>query len=82
MKLKVECYAGRKADERPVRFWIDGEHYRVEAVLDQWYGPDSAFYKVRAEGNLWILRQKISTPEGRWELVSFCRAEASADPSL
>ena len=43
MKVDVECYAGRKADERPVRFWLEGKQYWVEDVLDQWYEPDSIF---------------------------------------
>ena len=73
--MRVECYSGGKADERPIRFWIDGTHYQVEAVLDQWYDPESLFYKVRADdGNLYILRQWTSTPEGEWELVSFRQA--------
>lgn len=75
MKLRVECYSGRRADERPVRFWLEGSEYRVEAVLDQWYDPETIFYKVRADdGNLYILRQQTSTPDGQWELVSFRRA--------
>ncbi len=72
MKLNVECYAGRKADERPIRFRLEGRQYLVETVLDQWYGPESIFYKVRADdGNLYILRQQTSTPYGKWDLVSF-----------
>jgi hypothetical protein len=75
MRLSVECYSGRKADERPVRFWLEGEPYLVETVLDQWYGPGSVFYKVQADdGNLYILRQQTSTLDGTWELVSFRRA--------
>ena len=71
MKLNVECYAGRKADERPVRFRLEGRQYLVEAVLDQWYGPESLFFKVRADdGNLYILRQQTSMPDGTWDLVS------------
>ena len=71
MKLNVECYSVRKADERPVRFWLEGRQYVVETVVDQWYDPESIFYKVRAEdGNLYILRQQTSTPDGRWDLVS------------
>jgi len=39
---------------------------------DQWYEPESISYKVRADdGNLYILRQKTSMPDGTWELVSF-----------
>jgi len=72
MKLEVECYAGRKADERPVRFRLEGRQYLVAAVLDQWYDPEAVFYKVRADdGNFYILRQQTSTPAGEWELISF-----------
>jgi hypothetical protein len=72
MNLNVECYSGRKADERPVRFRLEGKEYFVEALLDQWYNPESISYKLRADdGNLYILRQQTSTPNGTWDLVSF-----------
>jgi len=72
MKLEVDCYSGRKADERPVRFRLDGHEYMVEELLDQWYGPEAVFYKVRADdGNLYILRQQTSAPDKPWVLVSF-----------
>jgi hypothetical protein len=72
MKLNVECYAGRKADERPVRVQLEGRQYLVETVLDQWYGPETIFFNVRADdGNLCILRQQTSMPDGTWDLVSF-----------
>lgn len=75
MRLEVECYAGRKPDERPLRFCLHGHAYVVEEVLDQWYGADSTFYKVRADdGNLYILRQQTSIPDGPWDLVSFRRS--------
>jgi hypothetical protein len=72
MRLDVDCYSGRKADERPVRFSLDGHSYLVEEVLDQWFGTESTFFKVRADdGNLYILRQQTTTPDGTWDLVSF-----------
>jgi hypothetical protein len=73
MQLEVECYSGRKGDERPVRFRM-GEHaYIVDQLLDQWYGPDDTYFKVQADdGNLYILRQQTST--GEWNLESFRRA--------
>jgi len=77
IKLTVECYSGRKTDERPVRFRFGERQYQVEAVLDQWYEPESVFYKVRADdGNLYILQQETSMPEGAWSLVSFRQQEA------
>jgi len=72
MKLEVECHSGHKADERPARFRLDGRQYVVKEVLDQWYDPEGISYRVRAgDGNLYILRQRTSTPSGEWDLVSF-----------
>jgi hypothetical protein len=59
MRVEVECYSGRKADERPVRFRLDGHEYIVEEVLDQWDGPEQVFFKVRADdGKVYILRTR------------------------
>lgn len=70
MRLQVQCYAGCKADERPVRFRMGDNDYMVEEILDQWYGPEDQFYKVRADdGNLYILRQNLD--DGQWSLESF-----------
>ena len=75
MKLQVECYSGYKAEERPVIFRIDGHEYRVEEVLDQWYGPTDAWFKVRVhDGNLYILRRRTCVPHSEWDLVSFRQA--------
>lgn len=72
MKLQIDCYSGRKAEERPVRFCLEGHTYLVEELLDQWYGPEDIFFKVRADdGNLYILKKQTATPEGTWSLVSF-----------
>jgi hypothetical protein len=72
MRVRVECYSRRKADERPVRFWLDERAFLVDEVLDQWYGPSDAFFKVRADdGNLYILRQSQSAPEDAWSLEAF-----------
>lgn len=72
MKLQVECYAGQKAGERPVRFRLDDRDYMVEELLDQWYGPDDVFFKVRADdGNLYVLRHKSATNEDAWHLEAF-----------
>jgi hypothetical protein len=62
VKLRVECYSGGRADERPLRFQI----------ADQWYGPEDLFFKVRAsDGNLYILRRRGMGPEPEWTLESF-----------
>ena len=78
MKLRVECYSGTKADERPVRFYLGDRALFVEEVLDQWYGPNDLFFKVRADdGNLYILRNHRSALEGAWSLESFREVKPS-----
>ena len=73
MRLEVQCYAGYKADEWPTSFQLGQRAYAVVEVLDQWYGPDDIFYKVRADdGNLYILRHSGQT--GDWTLESYRRA--------
>ncbi len=68
----MECHSGQKADERPIRFRLEGREYVVREVLDQWYGPEHAFFKIRGDdGNLYILRHETSVPDGDWDLVSF-----------
>lgn len=75
MQVEVDCYSGYKADERPVRFRLDGHEYLVEEMLDQWYGQNESFFKVRADdGNLYILSHGSLAQTGRWRLVSFRRS--------
>jgi uncharacterized protein (UPF0128 family) len=72
MRVKVECYSGRKADERPLRFRLDGHEYSVQEVIDEWYGPHSVFFKVRAQdGNVYILQRRSFGLEDAWSLESF-----------
>jgi hypothetical protein len=72
--MQVQCYAGAKADERPVRFQLDDHAYFVEEVLDQWYGPEDTYFKVLAEdGNVYILCHH--PPTDTWSLESFRRGE-------
>jgi hypothetical protein len=73
LTLKVECYAGYRADERPLRFTPQtaaGRTYQVKEVLDQWYGVGYRCFKVRADdGAVYIL--KHTETEDIWTLESF-----------
>jgi len=73
LSLKVECYAGYKAEERPLRFRSqspDARSFEVKEVLDQWYGPEYQCFKVRADdGNRYVLRH--SAKDDAWTLDSF-----------
>jgi hypothetical protein len=77
--LKVECYAGYKADQRPVRFSLHGDQpqggpsFEVIEILEQWYGPDHQGFKVLADdNNVYVLRHHPS--EAIWTLDTFTRS--------
>jgi hypothetical protein len=74
LELRVECYAGYKADEKPTRFYIGEGRYEVEEVLDQWYSPNDTYFRVRADdGNIYVLRHTEHGSEDVWTLESFRR---------
>jgi hypothetical protein len=74
--LNVACHAGYKGDERPIRFRLgDTEHF-IEEILDQWYGPDDAYFKVKVGGGgVYTLRRSLAlaSQESEWVLEGFRR---------
>jgi hypothetical protein len=56
-EIRVECYAGYRADQRPLRFLLCGRLFEIREVEDQWYSPGAIYFRVRAEdGNFYVLR--------------------------
>jgi hypothetical protein len=73
-RIRVECYAGYKGAERPVRFHLSGREYAVEEVVDQWYSPEATWFRVRADdGNLYVLRRAEDPLEEVWTLEAFLK---------
>jgi hypothetical protein len=67
--VKVECYAGHKSDERPVRVVVGERVEEVRSVEDRWYSPGATYFRVVVEGgDRYILRhddvQDVWTLEG------------------
>jgi hypothetical protein len=45
----------------PLRFQLDNRDLRVEEILDQWWGEDAIYFKVRADDDkLYILKHKAA----------------------
>ena len=66
--LRVKTYSGHRADERPVSFSLGERELRVVELLDRWYGPDYAYFKLRADdGNVYLLRHQMAND--CWEMV-------------
>jgi len=69
-EISVQCYSGYKANERPVSFQLGDKSFKVERIIDQWYGPDYIYFKLLADdGNIYIL--KYNELKDEWELEFF-----------
>lgn len=68
--VSVECYAGYRADERPLRFTLRGRAYHVQDLDGRWYSPGATYFRVRAEdGNFYVLRHDEA--QDFWSLDGF-----------
>ena len=68
--LKVECYASSKLNERPVAFSLSNSRYKVEEIIDRWYGEGSRYFKIKADDdNIYLL--KYDERKDRWEWVFY-----------
>ena len=79
-EMHVECYAGYRGDERPLRFTFRGHTYEIENIDDQWHSPDATYFRVRAQdGNFYVLRH--DNGHDSWRLDGYRAAKrVAADP--
>jgi hypothetical protein len=69
-EIRVQCYAGYRADERPQRFTLGGRELFVDELDGQWYTPLAMFFRVRADdGNYYVLRH--DEVQDSWTLDAF-----------
>jgi len=68
--IHVECYAGHRADERPLRFSIRAREFQVDELDGRWYSPEASYFRVRAnDGNYYVLRHHEA--QDFWTLDGF-----------
>ena len=68
--VKVVCYAGYRAEETPMRFYLGERCIEVMDVLDRWLDPAHRYFKLRGDDNgIYILRHSIN--EDCWEMTLF-----------
>lgn len=74
--MRVECYAGYQADERPARLDLGGTLVDVERIEDRWYSPGASFFRVVVTGgDRYLLRHELG--QDLWSIEGF-RARPSA----
>ena len=70
LEIHVECYAGYRSDQRPLKFTLGCKILGIESVEDQWYSPNALYFRVRADdGNTYVLRHDEECD--RWYLEAF-----------
>ena len=68
--IRVECYAGHRADEVPRRFFIGQRAIGVCEIVDRWLEPAHSYFKLRGDdAGIYILRHDEAS--GVWELILF-----------
>ena len=69
-EMRVECYAGYRADQRPIRFSLRGRTFEIMEVEDQWYSPGAIYFRVRTQdGAYFVLRHDEA--QDVWSLNAF-----------
>lgn len=72
MNIRVDCYAGYRAEESPVRFFLGKRKIEIAEILDRWIGEDHRYFKVKGDDQaVYILRHACRTHV--WELTMFDR---------
>jgi len=68
--IRVECYAGHRADTEPRRLHIGHREIAVTEILDRWLDPRHRYFKLRGDdGGIYLLRH--DTASNLWELTLF-----------
>jgi hypothetical protein len=68
--VHVECYAGCKGDERPIKLQIGDEMVEVADIEDRWYSPGATYFRVRlTNGDRYVVRREDA--QGGWTLEAF-----------
>jgi hypothetical protein len=73
VKVEVECYAGYRSAERPLRVRLGEPVLEVTEVEDRWFSPGETYFRVRVEsGERYVL--KHTEAQDVWSLEAYRNA--------
>jgi len=70
--LTVESYAGIKAEEHPLRIFINKLEIEITAIKKRWLTPDGRYFKVTGNDG-WLYTLKYNPEKDIWSLVAIVR---------
>jgi hypothetical protein len=80
MEIRVETYLGHRGMVMPQGFELGVRRVGVVDTLDQWFGPDYRYIKVKGDdGSLYILR--VHDTHLTWQLTMLASARAQTVPA-
>ena len=74
--LRVECYAGYRAEERPQALWLYGRRIAIREILDRWCSEEYAYFELLGEDGVRYLVRRDDHRDG-WEVT---RMDVSESP--
>jgi hypothetical protein len=75
--VRVDCYSGYKADERPLRLNLRDGAKEVVTVEDRWYSPGATYFRVLVDdGDRYVLRHDEA--QDVWSLAGYRAVARSA----
>ena len=70
MQIRVECYAGYRAEETPRFFFLGERQIAIIDIMDRWLAPEHRYFKVQGDDDgVYILRH--NSLSGSWEMILF-----------
>lgn len=73
--IKVECYAGYRAEETPRIIRFESRKIEVKKILDRWLDPEHRYFKLRGDDEgIYIIRHDMNTLT--WELIFYQEARS------
>jgi hypothetical protein len=79
--VRVECYSGYKAEERPVRIVFEAQSIEIVEVEDRWYSPGATYFRVLAEsGDRYVLRRDDA--QDVWSFTAYRAAGKRVDTKI
>jgi hypothetical protein len=68
--VRVECYSGYMADERPMRLHLGACSFQIAQIEDRWYSPGATFFRVVVEdGDRYVLRHEEA--QNVWTIAGY-----------
>ena len=66
--IRVECYAGSRAEEYPWRFYHEERLVEVNRIVKRWQTPDCRYFKILADDGFYYTLEYEQLAE-QWKIM-------------